>query len=314
MVFYGSSPMKAIAARTSAKVVYDDGKDLTAAARAAHGADIAIVFATQWTAEGLDAAGLGLPDHQDGLIDAVAKANRKTIVVLETGGPVVMPWLNRVGAVVEAWYPGTSGGEAIARVLTGEVDPSGRLPVTFPASLAQTPRPTLDGDPKLDALDESHPHVDYRIEGAAVGYKWFDKKGLKPLFPFGWGLSYSTFATSGLEAVADGKGAKVSVTVKNTGKVAGRTVVQIYVAPTTDRGWEAPKRLAAFGKTELAPGESRRLSLTIDPRLLATWDPASRAWKIEAGDYKVMTGESATDITGATTVRLGQETLDVRGR
>ncbi|QUD90750.1 glycoside hydrolase family 3 C-terminal domain-containing protein [Phenylobacterium montanum] len=314
MVFYGSSPMKAIAARTSAKVVYDDGRNPDSAARAAHSADIAIVFVTQWTTEGLDAAGLELPDRQDALIDKVAKANRKTIVVLETGGPVIMPWLNRVGAVVEAWYPGSAGGEAIARVLAGEVNPSGRLPVTFPASLAQTPRPILDGDPKLDALDESHPHVDYRIEGAAVGYKWFDKKGLKPLFPFGWGLSYSTFATTGLEARVESKGAKVSVTVKNTGKVAGRTVVQIYAAPRADRGWEAPKRLAAFAKTELLPGQSRRLTLAIDPRLLATWDPASRTWNIEAGDYQIMTGDSASDITGATTVRLEHRRLDVRER
>ncbi len=312
LTYYASSPLKGIQARTKASVVYNDGKDVKAAAKLARGADVVIVFATQWTGESFDVPDLSLPDNQDALISAVAKANGKTVVVLETGGPVTMPWLSSVGAVVEAWYPGTSGGEAIARVLTGEVNPSGRLPVTFPASLDQTPRPKLDGDPKLD--DDAHPHSDYDIEGATVGYKWFDKKGLKPLFPFGYGLSYSTFATSALSATADGKGAKVSVTVKNTGKASGSTVTQVYVAPATDAGWEAPKRLGAFAKTALNAGESKTLSLSVDPRLLATYDSASKTWTVKGGDYKVMTGNSTTDITQTATVHIDQQTLNVQGK
>ena len=312
LTYYASSPVDGLKARTKATIVYNDGKDAKAAAKAAQGADLVVVFATQWTGESQDVADLNLPDNQDALIAAVAKANKKTAVVLETGGPVVMPWLNSVGAVVEAWYPGSSGGEAIARILTGEVNPSGRLPVTFPASLAQTPRPVLDGDPKLD--DNSHPHSDYNIEGAAIGYKWFDKKGLKPLFPFGYGLSYSTFASSGLSASADGKGVKVSVTVKNIGKSAGKTVTQVYVAPAADASWEAPKRLGAFTKTELNAGESKTVALSVDPRLLATYDSASKTWTVKAGDYKVMTGNSATDITATTTVHLDQQTLNVKGQ
>jgi beta-glucosidase len=149
--------------------------------KAAKGADVVIVFGTQWTGESIDAE-LKLDENADALIDAVAKANKKTVVVLQTGGPVFMPWLSKVGAVVEAWYPGTKGGTAIARVLTGEVSPSGRLPVTFAASLDQLPRPKLDGDPKSDTI---RTQVNYDIEGAAIGYKWFDKKGLKQLIAFG---------------------------------------------------------------------------------------------------------------------------------
>ncbi|MDI7776301.1 glycoside hydrolase family 3 C-terminal domain-containing protein [Asticcacaulis sp. EMRT-3] len=312
MTYYASSPMKGIEARTQASVTYLDGKDVKAAAKAARGADLVIVFANQWTGESMDVPDLNLPNGQDALISAVAKANKKTAVVLETGGPVVMPWLASVGAVVEAWYPGTSGGEAIARVLTGEVNPSGHLPATFPASVAQLPRPVLDGDVKLD--DNSHPHTDYNIEGAAVGYKWFDKKGLTPLFPFGHGLSYTSFSLGGLSAAADGKGLKASFTVKNTGAVEGKEVAQIYVSPVGDAGWEAPKRLGGFTKADLKPGESQTLTASVDPRLLATYDSASKTWTVKAGDYKVMLATSATDIAQTVTVHLDQQTLDVKGQ
>ncbi len=307
--WYPSSPMKGIQARTQATVTFLDGKDVKAAAAAAKKADIVLVFGEQWTGEGIDAPDLHLPNNQDALIEAVAKANKKTVVVLQTGGPVVMPWLSKVGAVVEAWYPGTNGGEAIARVLTGEVNPSGHLPATFPASLDQTPRPVLEGDPKLDA--DSHPMGNYNIEGAAVGYKWFDKKGYKPLFPFGHGLSYTTFALSDLTAAADGKGLKASFSVKNTGAVAGKEVAQIYVS---GQGWEAPKRLGAFQKVEVAPGESQAVSVTVDPRLLATYDSASKTWNIAAGDYKVMLATSAADIAQTVTVHLDAQTLNVKGK
>jgi beta-glucosidase len=312
LTYYASSPMKGIEARTSASVTYLDGKDVKAAAKAARGADVVIVFGTQWTGESFDVPDLNLPDNQDALISAVAKANKKTVVVLETGGPVVMPWLNSVGAVLEAWYPGSSGGEAIARVLTGEVNPSGHLPATFPASVDQLPRPKLDGDPKLGP--DTHPHTDYDIEGAAVGYKWFDKKGLKPLFPFGYGLSYTSFQLGGLTAQPDGKGLKASFSVKNTGAADGKEVAQIYVAPASDAGWESPKRLGGFAKADLKPGESQTLTASVDPRLLGTYDSASKTWTIKAGDYKVMLATSATDIVQTITVHLDQQTLNVQGQ
>ncbi|HEX7799264.1 MAG TPA: glycoside hydrolase family 3 C-terminal domain-containing protein, partial [Asticcacaulis sp.] len=312
MTYYPSSPVKGIEARSSASVTYLDGKDVKAAAKAARGADLVIVFGTQWTGESVDVPDLNLPDNQDALISAVAKANKKTVVVLETGGPVVMPWLNSVGAVLEAWYPGASGGEAIARVLTGEVNPSGHLPATFPAGVDQLPRTVLDGDPKLD--ENSHPHTDYDIEGAAVGYKWFDKKGYKPLFPFGYGLSYTSFQLGGLTAQADGKGLKASFSIRNTGASDGKEVAQIYVAPAADAGWEAPKRLGGFVKADLKPGESRTLTASVDPRLLGTYDSASKTWTIKAGDYKVMLATSAADIAQTVTVHLDQQTLNVKGQ
>jgi beta-glucosidase len=314
IVFYPSSPMKGLQSRSTAVITYHDGKDLKAAARLAASSDIAIVFATQWTAESFDVPDLNLPNKQDQLITTVADANKKTVVVLQTGGPVVMPWLPRVGAVVEAWYPGTAGGEAIARVLTGEVNPSGHLPATFPASVDQLPRPKIDGDRTQEKNRELHLHSNYDIEGAAVGYKWFDKKGLKPLFAFGHGLGYTKFSTSTLKAEAAGKGLRVSVGLKNVGAIDGKAVAQVYVAPVADAGWESPKRLGAFGKIHLKAGESKTLALSVDPRLLGTFDSASKTWKIKAGEYKIMTGNSANDITQTVKVRLENQTLNVQGK
>ena len=311
LIYYASSPFKALSSRSSARITYVDGSDTTTAASAAAQADLVIVFATQWMAEDVDALSLDLPNHQDDLIRAVTAANRKTIVVLETGGPVTMPWLSQVGAVVEAWYPGSAGGEAIARVLTGEVNPSGRLPVTFPASLSQLPRPRIDGIPHPD--EDAHLHTDYDIEGAAVGYKWFDRSQAKPLFPFGFGLSYTTFSSADLKASPSESQVKVSLTVRNTGQTRGATVAQIYVSPEKDAGWEAPKRLAAFSKVDLKPGESRKIDCTIDARLLAVFDSDRKTWVIRPGNYRIMTGNSADDITASVIVHLEEAKLDVRG-
>ena len=267
------------------------------------------MFGNQWMAESIDAPDLNLPNKQDALIAAVAKANAKTIVVLQTGGPVVMPWLNNVGAVVEAWYPGTNGGTAIARVLTGEVNPSGRLPATFPASVAQLPRPVIDGDAvtKDENIIEKVA-TDYNIEGAAVGYKWFDLKGHKPLFPFGYGLSYTSFALSDLSAskAADGgAGIEVSFSVKNTGKRDGKAVGQVYVSPAAG-GWD---------KVAVKAGESGKATVKIDPRLLAMYDSASKTWKIAAGEYVVTLAESAGAQPAATVkLKLDARTLNISGR
>ena len=312
MVWFPSSPLKGIARRTAGTVTFASGKDIQAAAALAAKSDIVVVFASQWTAEGMDVPDLNLPNHQDDLINAVARANPKTVVVLETGGPVVMPWLDHVGAVVEAWFPGSNGGEAIARVLTGEVNPSGHLPATFPASLDQLPRPVLDGEnhgPRGKLYT-----ANYDIDGAAVGYKWFDKKGLKPLFPFGYGLSYTHFEQTGLTAQASGKSLTASFTVKNAGDRDGKAVAQVYVSPVRESGWEAPKRLGGWAKLDLKAGESHSATVTIDPRLLAVYDSPSKTWRIKAGDYKVMLAGSAADIVETKTVHLDAQTLDVNGK
>ncbi|WAC49592.1 beta-glucosidase [Asticcacaulis sp. SL142] len=309
ITYYPDAPLAGIKAHTKAEVVYHDGKDIKAAARAARGADVVIVFGSQWTGESFDAE-LKLDHGGDALIDAVARANKKTVVVLQTGGPVFMPWLSKVGAVVEAWYPGSSGGTALARVLTGEISPSGRLPVTFPASLSQLPRPKLDGD---NSKPDLRVDVNYDIEGAAIGYKWFDLKGHEPLFAFGHGLSYSTFAYSDLKASdANGK-LSVSFTVTNTGKTEAADVPQVYVSPTTAK-WEAPKRLGGWDKVSLTPGSSKTLTVTVDPRLLGSYDTPSKTWKIAAGDYKVSLAKSATDAGQSVTVTLPERTLNVQGK
>jgi beta-glucosidase len=308
VIYYPSSPLKALQARfPGAKVVYNDGTDPAAAAKLAAASDLAVVFADQWTTESEDVPSLTLPKNQDATIAAVAAANAKTVVVLETGGPVTMPWLDKVGAVLQAWYPGTSGGEAIARVLTGEVDASGRLPVTFPAALDQLPRPVLDGDPKKpDDLFA----VDYTIEGAAVGYKWFDKKGHQPLFAFGHGLSYTTFAYDNLKAETKGGALTVSFDVRNTGKRTGKAVPQVYVSPKAG-GWEAPQRLVGFKKVELAPGATTKVSLTVDPRLLATWNEKAHGWSVAAGDYTVTLGASSRDTAAKADVAVAAKSLPV---
>jgi beta-glucosidase len=311
VVYHPSSPLRAIQAQApNAKVVFDDGTDPARAAKVAAQADVALVFATQWIGEANDAQTLALPDNQDGMIAAVAGANKRTVVVLENGGPVAMPWLAHVPAVLEAWYPGTSGGEAIANVLFGAVNPSGHLPATFPASVQQLPRPTLDGDPKVPDLQF---HVDYH-EGAAVGYKWFDLKGHKPLFPFGHGLSYTTFSYSGLSSqLKDGR-LHVRFKVTNTGNVAGKDVPQVYVSSLGAK-WEAPKRLAAWDKVSLQPGESKDVEVAVEPRLLGMFDEASRTWRVAKGKVKVMLAEDASGANATSvTVDVPAATLDVRGR
>ena len=304
VMFHPSSPLQAIGKRLkAAEIRFDDGRDPAAAARLAAESDVALVFVTQWMAEDRDVDSLDLPDGQDGLVAAVVAANKRTVVVVESGGPVLMPWLGQVGAVLEAWYPGSSGGEAIARLLFGEIDASGRLPASFPQSPAQLPRPVLD---RPAAAGQSFP-VTYQ-EGAAVGYKWFDAQGLTPLFPFGYGLSYSRFRHDRLAARwRDGK-LTVSFTVTNIGARSGKDVPQIYVGPRQG-GWEAPRRLAGWRKIALRKGESRRVSITIDPRLLALFDGAGKAWRIAAGDYDIWLGSSSREFQAKTSLRLDPRNL-----
>ncbi|HEX7851748.1 MAG TPA: glycoside hydrolase family 3 C-terminal domain-containing protein, partial [Sphingomonas sp.] len=272
ITWHNSSPLKALQAATPwAKVTYIDGRDPAAAAAAARDADLAIVFATQWTTEAQDVPDLSLPDGQDKLILAVAAAQPKTAVVLETGGPVTMPWLDRVPAVIEAWYPGQRGGEAIADILTGKVNPSGRLPITFPVSEAQAVRRAPVGLDTLNSLEAqaaanpadagAHPlksfPVDY-VEGSDVGYRWYERQQQRPLFAFGYGLSYTDFTYRNPVATG-GRTLTVSFDVVNTGNRAGAEIPQVYVARD---GTKTPMRLAAFTRVTLKPGEVRRVTLT----------------------------------------------------
>lgn len=301
VMYHPSSPLAAIRRLApGAEVRFVDGSDPAAAAALAKTSDVAIVFATQWAGEAFDVP-LSLGD-QDAVIAAVAAANPKTVVVLETGGPVLTPWRTQTAAILEAWYPGTEGGAAIADLLFGRVEPSGRLPATFPAGLDQLP-------------DPGTPHkgdVTYR-EGATVGYKWYDTKGLEPAYAFGHGLGYTDFGYDGLTARAQGEGVAVSFRLTNTGKRPGATVGQVYVSPAAG-GWEAPRRLGAFAKATLAPGESKTMTVAIDPRLLATWDEAGRRWRIAAGTYTVALGASSRDLRRTASVQVAARDLPATWR
>ena len=292
-----SPPLAAIKARlpADARVRFSDGYSPADAAALAADADVAIVFATQWMSEGVDAPDLSLPQGQDAVIAAVAAANPRTVVVLETGGPVLMPWLENVAAVLEAWYPGSSGGEAVADVLFGDANPAGRLPITFPASLAQSPRPKLDdtSDPNRDVGSQSHAlqgfDVDYEVEGSDVGYRWFARTRATPLFPFGYGLSYTRFGYSDLE-VTGGDTLRIRFSVRNEGERAGKDVPQVYVV---DRAGTNGVRLIGWANVSLAPGETRRVEVLADPRVLGDWSTQRRGWQVREGDYVVRVGHAS---------------------
>ncbi|WP_420902574.1 beta-glucosidase family protein [Sphingobium algorifonticola] len=309
ITWHASSPLKAIQALApDAQVTYVDGSDPAKAAAAARAADLAIVFALAWRTEAQDPDDMALPDHQDALIDAVVDANRKTLVVVESGGPVLMPWVDRVPAIVQAWYPGQRGGEAIANILFGAVDPSGRLPITFPVRADQAPRPEPAGLAELHAAEARRESGDKTVygmsggvapfavdydEGADVGYRWYAARGHRPLFPFGYGLSYTRFAYSGL-TIRGGRDLVVGFDVVNSGQRAGADVPQVYVEATSAAGAKA-FRLAGFEKVHLQPGEKRRVTLTIDPRVIGRFDEQAHGWKRDAGTYRIRIGRFAGD-------------------
>jgi beta-glucosidase len=307
VMYYPSSPLKALQAlMPDAKIVFSTGEDRKAAAVLAANSDVVLVFATQWNGEAFDSP-LALENNQDALIETVAMVNPNTVVVLETGGAVLMPWIGKVKAVLQAWYPGTSGGEAIANILAGRVNPSGRLPITFPASESQLSRP------KLTEQDARGVKVANYVEGAMVGYKWYQSKKLTPLFPFGFGLSYTSFGYKDLQARVDGNDLVVKFRVTNTGSRQGKAVPQVYVAPASG-GWEAPKRLAGWRKIGLEPGANGDVELRVDPRVLAVFSEADNAWHVTAGEYRVVLGESSADVKLETTVTLPARSLPVGWR
>ena len=301
--YHRSSPLDAITARaTDATITFRDERYISDAVTKAKQAEVAIIFATQWMAEGHDLPDLTLPYGQDALIEAVASANPRTIVVLQTGGPVKMPWLDKVAGVIEAWYPGVRGGEAIASVLFGETNPSGRLPISFPASEGQLPRPRVDGSDWVEARIGGGPRrsteklsVDYDIEGSDVGYRWFARTGERPLFPFGYGLSYTSFESDRLKL----SGLNASFTIRNTGQREGAEVAQLYLV---SRAGAPKRRLVGFRRVDLAPGAQRKVSVAIDPRILADWN--GNGWTMPAGDYVFALGKDAEALGSRVTIRF----------
>lgn len=306
--YHPSSPLAAIQAIAGgAQVNYLDGHDVDGAADAARAADLVVLFATEWRSEGLDAKGLSLPHAQDRLIDAVATAQPRTVVVLEIGGPVTMPWLAKMAAVLVAFYPGVGGGPAIANLLFGRVNPSGRLPCTFPASEEQLPRPN-QLDPATTTSEPSewrtHPifHVNYDIEGSDVGYRWFERKGFEPLFPFGFGLSYTDFVLSEIVPIPYENGFAVAATVTNRGSRAGADVPQVYVGKAGVTGFV--HRLAGFCRVMLEAGEKRRVEIAVEPRSLARFDVGRQRFVIDGGRYSVRVGRHAADVSVVLDVKL----------
>jgi beta-glucosidase len=286
MVLNGPAPLAELRkALPDASIAYDPGEYVAQAVALAQRSDVAIVFANKFESEGFDCPDLSLAFGQDTLISTVAAANPNTIVVLQTGNPVAMPWRESVKAIVAAWYAGQAGGQPIAEVLAGKVNPSGRLPVTFVANVTQTPHPKLAG-----YGTPAHTPITIKYhEGAEIAYRWLARTGAKPNYAFGHGLSYTTFAYKNLK-VGGGETVTATFTVTNTGTRAGADVPQLYM---TAAGEKKRLRLLGFERVELQPGESKTVSLTADPRLLARFDSKVQRWRITSGAYKVVLARSA---------------------
>jgi beta-glucosidase len=313
-IWFPTSPLRAIQARAPrATVKFDPGTDPTAAAAAAKGADVAIVFAYMWASEGMDLKSLTLPHDQDAVIAAVAAANPHTIVVLETGNPVTMPWVSAPAAILEAWFAGSDGANAVGNVLFGSVNPSGKLPNTFPKSEADLPHPTLtmpppesdhfNGPASPEQWAKGLPpfQVTYD-EGAKVGYKWYDAEKKPVLFPFGYGLSYTTYRYSGLQ-VTPGVTVKATFTVTNTGAREGSEIAEVYAALPEAAG-EPFKRLVGFTKIKLDAKATQTVTVDIDPKYLSIFDEAKDGWTLIPGDYTILVGGSSQELPLKATVSL----------
>lgn len=304
-VWFPTSPLSALReAMPAARIDFDAGQDRSAAARLAKRADVAIVFVYQWESEGMDLPDLSLPDGQDQLIERVAEANPRTIVVLESGTAVKMPWIDKVQGIVEAWYAGSSGHEALANVLIGKVNPTAKLAMTFPVDEGDLPRPTID---PLGSKDQgqgtgavnyaAHASSGYSVtysEGAKVGYKWHQAEHKPVLFPFGFGLAYTTYEYSGMKIDNGRESATVSFSVRNTGKRTGTEIAQVYAALPDESG-ERYRRLVGWGQVELRPGESKTVSVSIDPQMLSIYDEQKSRWVLLPGSYGVFVGRSSAD-------------------
>jgi beta-glucosidase len=289
----------------ASRLLGDD--DIDAAVGAARAADLAIVFAglnAEWDNEGLDRPGIELPHRQNELIARVAAANRNTVVVLQSGSPLLLPWLDAVPAVLQAWYPGQECGHAIADVLLGAVEPGGRLPQTWPMCIEDS---VAWGDPS------AYPGVDGRViyrEGVFIGYRHHDAKGIAPRFAFGHGLTYTTFEYAGLSldhaTLRPGETLAVTLSVRNAGPRAGSEVVQVYVHDEASTLARPPQELKAFAKVHLQPLEERRLTLFLPMRAFAAYDDARGGWHAEAGRFEIRVGASAAAIRLAADVVLSE--------
>ncbi len=311
-IWFPTSPLKAIQARApKATIKYDAGTDPAAAAAAAKGADVAIVFAYQWASEGMDLKSMTLAHDQDAVIAAVAAANPHTVVVLETGNPVTMPWVNAPAAILEAWFAGSDGANAVGNLLFGSVNPSGKLPNTFPKSEADLPHPTITMPPEVhfsgavsrETWAKGLPpfQVTYD-EGVKVGYKWYESEKKPVLFPFGFGLSYTTYHYSGLQ-VMPGDTVKATFTVTNTGAREGSEIAEVY-AMLPDAAGEPFKRLVGFAKVKLDAKAKQTISVDIDPKYLSIFDEAKDGWTLVPGDYTILVGGSSVDLPLKATVSL----------
>lgn len=270
---------------------------IAAAVSAARGAHTAVVFAHNEGTEGVDRPSLSLPLGQDEMIAAVAAANPRTVVVLDTGDPVLMPWASAANAILEMWFPGQEGGDATADLLMGVANPGGKLPVTFPARAADAPTVGAERYPGVNGQQQYS-------EGVLVGYRWYDTKGVAPLFAFGHGLSYTRFAYSGLSVRPRGDGHDVRFRVTNAGKVPGAEVPQLYLgAPANAPVPMAAQSLAGFERVQLAPGESRMVTMHVGPRALSVWSVTTHDWAVVPGARAVMVGSSSRDVRLRGTLR-----------
>jgi len=314
-IWFPTSPLQALREKLPATTLdFNSGQDVAAAAKLAKDADVALVFAYQWQAEGMDLPSLSLPDGQNELIERVARANPHTIVILETGTVVEMPWIDEVQGVVEAWYAGSSGHKAVANVLVGAVNPTAKLALTFPRSAADLPHPVI---PPLAPEDvgqgtgaengETHVQSKYSVtytEGMKVGYKWYEAEHKPVLFPFGFGLSYTTYAYSDLKIQSERNARVVSFSVKNTGERAGTEIAQVYVT-LPDAAGEPFQRLVGWERVDLKPGESKGVNVKIDPLMLSIYDERKSGWQLLKGTYRISAGPSSaeTPLKGALRVR-----------
>ncbi|MBU6410440.1 MAG: glycoside hydrolase family 3 C-terminal domain-containing protein, partial [Verrucomicrobia bacterium] len=307
---YTVSPLEGLRrwAGPGVKISLSDGRDIPQAAADARSADVAIVMVGDHEREGHDHA-ITLAGNQDELVAAVAAANRHTVVVLKTGSAVLMPWVDKAPAILEAWYPGEEDGNAVAAVLFGSVNPSGKLPLTFPERLSDLPAHTPAQYPGTNGV------VDYS-EGVFAGYRYYDQNHIQPLFPFGYGLSYTTFACKNLKisraAIAvrlpSRQIIRVTFDVANTGHRFGKDVVQLYVSfPSTPSAPEPPRQLKGFAKVSLKPGQTRHVCLKLEPESFAHWDTQAGGWRIAPGTYGILIGQSSRDIVlrGQVTVTGG---------
>lgn len=297
MCLFGPSPLAELRSRMPQTVIdFDSGAHIADAVALAEKAEIVIVNAIRHEGERFDCPDMGLPFGQDELIEAVARVNSNVVVVLQTGNPIEMRWRDKVRAVVQAWFPGQAGAQAIAEILTGAVNPSGRLPVTFPVCIEQTPHPRLPGaDVELGTPIKVHYH-----EGAEVGYRWFARRGEEPLFSFGHGLGYTRFEYGNFSACG-GDTVTVNFTVTNTGEREGDDVPQVYLI---DAGGERRVRLLGFKRVTLRAGASVEVSMQADPRLLARFDETSGSWHIGEGAYRIVLARSAVDHAAEAVVQL----------